>query len=198
MSNYHIYVTNKSANTQIFFLFNELPNSEGISTKAYSNVYASGRPAQPDGTVTQFSVTTDAYACCGVTLLNKDVLVSETDNTNVNLDGTSPNVANMVVIGGGPGFVKSTGGAPAGSFEINVSSYDEIQYRKSSLFVYSLEAADYNYFEQPKFGAGMAKWAHKVMPVPRLSVPVSKLLLASSLLHVGRQTPVPLTPSPRR
>ena len=52
------------------------------------------------------------------------------DNTPMRLDGTAPDVANMVVIDGGPGFVKSTGGARAGTFNIEVQPYFANKYRK--------------------------------------------------------------------
>ncbi|KAJ9646978.1 hypothetical protein H2199_001964 [Coniosporium tulheliwenetii] len=127
MTTYYIYVANNSAKVQTFFLFNELPGMDGV-TKAYSNVYAAGRPRQPDGSIQQFAVTTDAFAVCGYQQINKNVVISGTDNTPMNLDGTDPDEANIVVVDGGPGFVASTGGAQSGSFNITVKPYDEGTY----------------------------------------------------------------------
>jgi hypothetical protein len=127
MTTYNIYITNNSYGIQTYFLFCELPTIENLPSDKtpYSNVYASGRPRQNDGSIQQFSVTSDAFACCGYSQIKKNVIIAGSDNTPVSLDGTDVNTANMVVIDGGPGFVTTTTGADAGSFDINVGPYDK-------------------------------------------------------------------------
>lgn len=194
MTTYYIYVANNSAKVQTFFLFNELPGMDGV-TKAYSNVYAAGRPRQPDGSIQQFAVTTDAFAVCGYQQINKNVVISGTDNTPMNLDGTDPDEANIVVVDGGPGFVASTGGAQSGSFNITVKPYDEGTYRK----LYLSKSLDHEFGSRPKvltdisqlmFGAVTANWEQSATLGLRQMIPTeaSDPPQASRLSHAGRPT----------
>ncbi|KAH8799392.1 hypothetical protein F5884DRAFT_758419 [Xylogone sp. PMI_703] len=127
MTTYYIDVINNSAKVQKYFLFVELPTVDGV-TEPYSNVFAAGRPRQPDGSVQHFAITTDAYAVCGYQQINKNVIISGEDNTPMHLDGTDPNLAEIVVIDGGPGFVTSQAGADPGTFKIHVQPFDQGTY----------------------------------------------------------------------
>src|SRR3954447_21165568 len=126
MTTYNIYVTNSSFGPQAYLLFVDLPVVAGLTQgKPFSNVYAVAPTTQNDGSVTQFSFTTDAFACCGTKAIGKNVVIDTNDNVPMMLSGgkSDTDVANMTVVDGGPGFVASSSGSAAGSFEIVVPAY---------------------------------------------------------------------------
>lgn len=128
MATYSIQISNNSAKAQTFLLFNSLPDISNSPPSVYSNVYATGRPVQPDGEIQTFSVTMNAFAICGYQEINQNTIVSANDNTPMELDGTAPNVANVVVVDGGPGFGPSGSGAQASDFDIKVPAFDQVLY----------------------------------------------------------------------
>jgi hypothetical protein len=140
MTTYSIIVTNKSWAPQSYMLFVQPPNiSPPSQNTVYSNIYAVAPTTQNDGSVTEFSFTTDVFACCGTQVMGKNVIVTTNDNTPMSLaGGNSLDIANMVIDNGGPGFITSTSGSSAGSFEIAVPSYDEPKFRKCACFLRSV------------------------------------------------------------
>ena len=132
MTTYTINVTNNSSTPQSYLLFIELPQITAAGPMSpFSNVYAIAPETQNDGSLTTFAFTTTAFACCGTQDIGPNVVVNTRDNTQMTLAGGSgQNVANMVIVNGGPGFTTSTSGASAGSFNITVPPYDPIRFRE--------------------------------------------------------------------
>lgn len=134
MSSFNIYVTNNSNVSQAYYLMYHVPGittNYGESPKTYSVVFSASFTIQGDGSTYRFTVPCSYFACCGSEDLQQGPIISTIDNTPMNLDGEQDNIAEMVVVNGGPGFTTSDSGAEAGTFEIAVPSYDSKTYRTS-------------------------------------------------------------------